>query len=84
MTRFNVVWSKIASNMLTELWLDATDRNAIRSASDEIDRELAHNPIDKGTELSEGLWSYPAPPLKVIYSVREDDRIAEVLRVRCS
>jgi len=32
--------------------------------------------------LSEALRAFVAPPLRVLYTVREDDRIVEILRVR--
>lgn len=82
MTRYSVVWVKSAQDELTELWLTAVDRNAITTAANEIDQVLRDDAPARGAELSEGLRSFFAPPLKAIFSVSEDDRIAEVLRVR--
>jgi len=67
---------------LAELWLNAADRNAVAAAAHAIDQELCGDAPEKGTDLSEGLRSICAPPLKAIFTVREDDRIVEVLRVR--
>ena len=55
-----------------------------KSALDELvdDRHLADAPLTKGVELREGLRAFFAPPLRVLYSVRDDDRVAEVLRVK--
>ena len=82
MTRYTVVWVKSAQDELAELWLNAPDRNAVTTAAHAIDQELGEDAQDKGSELSEGLRSLFAPPLKAIFTVREDDRIAEVLRVQ--
>lgn len=82
MPRFTGIWVKSAEAELTQLWLDSSDRSQVQFAADAIDNELAENASDKGNELSEGLRVLTVLPLKVIYAVREDDRIAEVLRVR--
>jgi hypothetical protein len=58
------------------------DRADVTAAVDLIDRQLAEDAPIQGAELSEGLRALVAPPLKVIFSVREGDRIVEVLRVR--
>ncbi len=59
-----------------------TKRFSDFTAVDAIDRELGEDAPSKGSEVCEGLRSFFAPPLKAIFSVYEDDRIAEVLRVR--
>ena len=82
MTRYTVVWVQSAQEELAELWLNAPDRSAVTTAAHAIGQELGEDAPVKGSELSEGLRSLFAPPLKAIFTVREDDRIAEVLRVR--
>ena len=82
MTRYTVVWVKSARGELAELWLTALDRNAVTAAARSIDEELRKDAAAKGRELSEGLRTLSAPPLNAIFTVREDDRIAEVLCVR--
>ncbi len=82
MTRYSVVWVRSAQDELTELWLNAPDRNAVTTAAHAIDQELREDAPVKGSELSEGLRSLFTPPLKAIFTVRDDDRIVEVLRVR--
>jgi hypothetical protein len=82
MTRYTVVWVESALDELAEIWMDASDRNAVTVAAQTIDAELGHDASAKGSEISEGLRSLTAPPLKAIFCVREPDRIAEVLRVK--
>jgi hypothetical protein len=65
-----------------ELWPNASDRNAMTAAAHPADHELGEDAQDEGSELSEGLRSLFAPPLKAIFTVRQDNRIAEVLRIR--
>jgi hypothetical protein len=82
MTRYTVVWVQSAIDALANLWLESADRNAIAKATHEIDRELAEDAPAKGRDLSEGLRSLSALPLKAIFSANEDDRIVEVLVVK--
>jgi hypothetical protein len=67
---------------LIEIWLSAPDRSAIAAAVNAIDRQLAHDAHAKGSELSEGLQTLVELPLKVLFVVRDEDRIVEVLRVK--
>ena len=82
MTRYTVVWVRSAQGELVELWMNAPNRDAVTIATHAIDQELGQDAPAKGAALSEGLRSFSAPPLKAIFTVREDDRIGEVPRVR--
>jgi plasmid stabilization system protein ParE len=82
MTRYTVVWVDSAQDELAEIWIRTQDRNAVTAATSAIDQHLAVDAGAKGTELSEGLHAFHAAPLRVLFAVREDDRIVEVLRVR--
>lgn len=78
MIRYTVVWEQDAQGDLADVWLQAGDR----AAAEAIDRDLAVDASAKGIELSEGLRAYHAPPIRVLFLVRENDRIVEVLRVK--
>jgi hypothetical protein len=82
MTRYTVVWLGSALDELAEVWTAARDRNAITTAAHIIDAELSHDALTKGVEVSEGLRAFFAPPLRILFTVVEDDRIVEVVRVR--
>jgi hypothetical protein len=82
MTRHTVVWVRSALDELAVLWLAAADRAAVAAAANEVDKELSIDASVQGVELAEGLRALFCPPLRVIFTVREDDRVAEVLRVR--
>jgi hypothetical protein len=82
MTRYTVVWPESLEDELAEVWLESTDRNEVTSAVASIDKQLAVDATEQGDELSEGLRALLVPPLKVLFTVRESDRIVEVVRVR--
>lgn len=82
MTRFTVVWHPDAQNELAELWMAAPDRSTIAAAADLIDLELSQDAENEGIHIVDGLRAFHSPPLRVLFAVREDDRIVEVLRVR--
>jgi hypothetical protein len=76
------VWPQSSLDDLAVIWLKGGGRDAVTSAAHHIDRELAEDPGTKGFELSEGLRAFYAQPLRVLFAVREDDRIVEVVRVK--
>lgn len=82
MIRYTVVWPSGSEDELAQIWIHAQDRLAVTAAADAIDQQLSVDALTKGIELSEGLRALFAPPLRVLFAVREDDRIVEVLRVR--
>ncbi len=82
MIRYTVVWHREGRDELAEIWTDAQDCNAVTAAADLIDQQLADDAAKKGTELSEGLRALFVPPLRVLFVVREDDRVVEVLWVK--
>ncbi len=82
MIRYTVVWPVGARDELVDLWIAASDRDAITAAANSIDLELSEDATEKGIELSEGLRALFAPPLRVLFAAREGDRVVEVLRVR--
>ena len=80
MTRYTVVWHRDAREDLARLWIDATDRNALTAAAHQIDIALREDADRKGTELSEGLRQLIAGPIRVLFVVREADRLVDVSR----
>jgi hypothetical protein len=82
MTRYTVVWIESALGELADEWMKAPDRNAVTAAVNSIDKELAVDAASKGVEMTDGMRAYFSPPIRVLYRIREDDRIVEVLRVK--
>jgi len=61
--------------------LAANDRNDVTAATHAIDKELSSDAESKGNELAEGLRSLNIPPLRVIFTVSQDNRLVELVRV---
>ncbi|MBI1904441.1 MAG: type II toxin-antitoxin system RelE/ParE family toxin [Planctomycetia bacterium] len=80
--RYTVVWLKRAQDELAEIWINARHRNAIAAAAYAIDVHLQSDAATKGVEVSEGLRQLSAPPLRILFSVSDDDRLVEVAAVR--
>lgn len=59
----------------------ADDKHAVTAAADTLDEMLALNPSTQGVEIAEGLRGVFLHPIKILFTVREDDRIVEVVRV---
>jgi hypothetical protein len=78
---YTVVWLPDAVDRLAELWIQATDRQAVRAAADRIDQRLRVDPEHEGIHLR-GKWYLAERPLAVQYVVRPDDRLVHVVQVR--
>lgn len=79
---FQVIWTNKSQDQLTELWIAANDRQAIRAAADTLDRDLAATPYDVGEERSNGVRIAIARPLIITFQTSEPDRRVQVLTVR--
>ena len=78
--RYTVPWHPDAENELARIWLDATYRQAIAHAANEIDRELSSEPERKGQEFF-GDRILVVVPLAVTFSISQPDRLVQVLQV---
>ena len=81
MTRYTVVWHNDALNELTSLWMASTDRRSIAAAADATDRELAQDAGLAGVTVGDDLRELLVPPLRVLFSVSEPDRLVKVTTV---
>ena len=82
MTRYTVTWMPDVQRELTQLWLDAENRNAVTAASNEIDRLLAVDADSVGNDESEGLRRLVVHPLSALFSVEKDDLKVAVVSIR--
>jgi len=82
MKSYSVTWLKGAEDQLAQIWLEASDRDAVTEASHRIDVALAEDADSKGTPLREGLRSLNDPPLRALFWVSEAERRVEVVSVR--
>jgi plasmid stabilization system protein ParE len=78
---FDVWWIPAAENQLAEIWMAATDRNAVTQAADRIDTALAADPLGVGESWPDRYRVLIDMPLVVYYEVSEPDQRVRVLRV---
>ena len=78
--RFAVTWHPSAEQELAEIWLQATDRQAVTQAANSIDRQLAHDPQACGEEFY-GDRIFVELPLAVTYTVNLQDQRVQILQV---
>jgi hypothetical protein len=79
--RFTVVWKPTAVESLAALWLESSCRHQLSAAADEIDAMLRTQPNDTGELLTMNTRIVVHLPIAVVYDVRPDDRLVEVLKV---
>jgi hypothetical protein len=79
--KYTVVWHPTALDRLAELWLDASDRQSVANASDEIDRQLAIHPDSVGESREHIVRIFFVRPLAVRYFISANDRLDYVISV---
>jgi hypothetical protein len=82
MTRYTVSWRPEIEADLAQMWSEATDKQRITAAADQIDKELSRDASDKGVEVHEGLLALIIEPLIVYFTVSQEDRLVTVWLVR--
>jgi hypothetical protein len=82
MTRYTVVWDSAAQDELAEIWISPSNRAAVTVAAHFIDSELSHDASSRGAFVAEGLRALLAPPLRLLFTVNEGDRMVEVVLIR--
>lgn len=77
----SVLWKKSAEDDLADLWLAATDREAIAHVSLEIDRCLEANPQSQGESRGGQRRILFVLGFVVTFEVYDADRIVRVLNI---
>jgi hypothetical protein len=78
---YTVVWVKSAEDRLIELWMQASDQQAVTDSSNRIDDELKVDPDRKGLPFGD-FRAYYDDPLAVLYEVDPGDCMVRVLGVK--
>jgi plasmid stabilization system protein ParE len=78
---YTVIWRPSAEQKLTQVWIDATDRQAITDAANTIDTLLRTKPVEVGEARSANARILTVSPLSVYYDVLEQDRLVAVWAV---
>jgi hypothetical protein len=71
----------VARDDLASIWLSAADPQAVADAADEIDRVLAHNPLDAGESRGDSSRIIIEWPLTVLFDVHPDDALVSLFAV---
>jgi hypothetical protein len=78
MARYTVTWSPGAEKRLADLWLTATDHDAVTWASNHAEIVLARDPHAVGESRAEDDRIWFIRPLVVYYEVRDADRLVRI------
>jgi hypothetical protein len=81
MRRYTVVWWPRARDQIAEIWLQATHRQLVTFAADEVDQRLRDHPTEWGAVVKDGVTCMAVQMLRVYFRVSEDDRRVEVLDI---
>jgi hypothetical protein len=83
MKSYTVVWLGGASKALANLWNDnPAIRAQVTDAADQIDQVLRTRPADLGEATTATHRQAVVFPLRVLFSVSEDDRTVRVIYVK--
>ncbi len=76
--RWTVTCPPGPTNELSEIWINAADRQEVTRAADTIDRGLRQDPFRPGDDEGDHR-SWTVGPLTVTYTVSPDDCMVEIL-----
>ena len=79
--RYTVVWTRMATNHLANLWMAAPDRQAVTDAADRLEVALRKDPISNATSLGR-FYVRTDDPIAVLFEFLPDDCMVRVLSVR--
>lgn len=80
---FTVMWRQQAIEELARVWMATADRQRLGDAVSRIDAAIRLNPEVKCVDFC-GDRLLVVAPLAVVFMIREEDRIAEVLQTLAS
>jgi hypothetical protein len=78
--RYTVTWLTDAEDELTNIWLQASDRQAVTHASNRMERSLKRDADQKGYE-DDGRRILIDPPLAFTFTVSPDDCLVTIVWV---
>jgi hypothetical protein len=78
---YRVIWVPVALQLLADVWLASTNRNAVTRATHEIDQALELFPNSTGELLFDTVREYDDPFLTVEFEVDDVNRRVYVLKV---
>ena len=79
--RYTVLWTPEAEEQLAAIWIESSNRQAIREASQRIDESLRRDPASQGESRVGNERVVHDAPLGVTFEVIEADRTVFVIEV---
>ena len=79
--KWTVVYRPDAADQLAEIWIKATDRQAVADAANLIDGQLGTDPLSAGESRDENSRVILQDSLVVFFDVSEQDRSVSVWAV---
>ncbi len=79
--KYTVVNAPVADYQLAEIWLKATDRQAVADAFDRIESSLKNDAQSQGQQHPNGWRVITLAQLAVAFRVNENDRLVKILSV---
>jgi plasmid stabilization system protein ParE len=79
--KYTVIWEPAALSMLTDIWTNAPDRQAVTDAEAAISQLLAIVPLRYSFPLADGLYAIDYPPLRVLFELDVARGIVRVVGV---
>lgn len=83
MTTYTVVWHEKALDELAEIWIASEQQQAVTGSVNSVDRILRSAPSIKGVDFY-GDRLLVVFPLAVVYVVKDQDRVVEIVAVTAS
>jgi plasmid stabilization system protein ParE len=78
---YTVTYKPSAENELTELWIQAADRQAVADAANRIDGLLGVSPHIQGESRERDTRILFERPVAVQFEIHDQDRVVEVLKI---
>ena len=79
---YPVVWTLTATELLTDIWTGAADRQAVTDAEGRITYLLGLDPMGNGVSVSEGLYAIEVLPLRALFEMPGGRRFVRVVFVK--
>jgi hypothetical protein len=78
---YTVVWSRSALNELADLWNNASDRQVVTDAANQIDLLLRSDPHTHSESRDENFRIIFVPPLAALFEISDADQMVTVRAV---